>query len=635
MQDTEGWAFALNYIARSYNKAPGYEGYLRNAMKTNIFRFMEIEIWDTISKRLQNFLVRLSLIDHLSVDLIALLAGEEKDLIVELERQNAYIRRDSYINAFLIHPLFLEFLTTKQDLLSQEQRHETYTIAGRWCFQNDFKIDALSYYEKIGDYKSIVYMFIGSPSQIPYDIACYAAAIFNRTAPEVFDTVDYLASIHLRTIMCQGLWEEAIRLAEHYEKRYIQLPENDPFKMRTLSSIYYCWGIARGTMCLTTDIHDFDLIFEKQLKCYPAPIDPGNTVTVSPGPWICVVGSSRKGAVQEHIDALKKSAVHFSRCFINSEDGRGDLACGEFNFYRGDINLAESFIIRALACAKERKQSGIVHRALFYILRIAVFQGNYFKVMQTLKDMKSLLDDTHYFYRFIDYDITQCWYYCIIGQQDKVPDWLKENFSLYADACFIENYANQMKGRYCYTTRNYSPLLSYIQDMKQRESFLFGRLEMLAMEACIYYKMKNKEKAFDILIEAYNESSPNDIVTPFIELGKNMRTLSAVALKSNIGKIPKSWLEGINRKSASYAKRLAHIVTEYKKTSGIARNITISPRESEILMDLSHGFSRTEIAANRNLSINTVKTLVNNIYMKLGAENLAEAIRIASEKKIV
>ncbi|MCL2186570.1 MAG: LuxR C-terminal-related transcriptional regulator, partial [Treponema sp.] len=173
-----------------------------------------------------------------------------------------------------------------------------------------------------------------------------------------------------------------------------------------------------------------------------------------------------------------------------------------------------------------------------------------------------------------------------------------------------------------------------INDMKQRESYLFGRIEMLAIEACTYYKLKDKEKALLLLEEAYENASPNNIIMPFIELGKDMRTLTSFAMKKQ-GKIPKSWLEEINRKSASYSKRLAHVITEYKQAKGISDNIIISPRENEILTDLSHGLSRYEIASSRNLSINTVKMLINNIYMKLGAENLAEAIRIAAERKII
>jgi len=168
-----------------------------------------------------------------------------------------------------------------------------------------------------------------------------------------------------------------------------------------------------------------------------------------------------------------------------------------------------------------------------------------------------------------------------------------------------------------------------------RESVLFGRIEMLAIEACVHYKMKDKEKALSVLAEAYETAEPNGILMPFIELGKDMRTLTSAALNDTGGKIPKSWLEDINHKSASYAKRRTHIIAEYRTAHGLNSGIAFSPREAEVLADLFHGFSRTEIAANRGLSINTVKKLVNNIYSKLGAENLADLIRIVMERKLI
>lgn len=655
MQDTDGWAFAINLIARSYRKAPAYGGYLRDAMKTNIFRLMETEIWDGISERLQNFMVRLSLIGHLSADLIALLAGDEQDLVVELERQNAYVRRDSYINAYLIHPLFLEFLAAKEYLLSDEQKRNTYTVAGDWCNRNGFKIDALSYYEKIGDYKSITGVFIGSRSQIPYDVACYAAEIFARTPLEVFDTELYLASTHLRAVMCQGHWEEVIKLAEYYEARYMKLPMDDPYRIFTMSSIYYCWAITRTQMCLTSDVYDFDQYYDKLDKCFPEPTNPGILINKNPGgPWVCIVGSSRKGAPDEFIAALKRSNAYLTHCYIDFETGMDDLACGELLFYKSDIDGAESYIARAYDIARKKNQFGMVHRNLFYMLRIAVLRGNYQRAKQAITKMKinrepsteeqqnpvatirnPPLVETGYFNRFIDYDISLCWYYCALGLAENVPDWLKDNFSSYAHAGFIENFANQVKARYCYVIRNYPPLLSYIQEMKQRESFLFGRVEMLAMESCIHYKMKNKEKARAALAEAYETASPNSILLPFIELGKDMRTLTAFALKDPACNIPRYWLESVNRKSASYAKHRAHVVSEYKQAYHIEDDIAITPRESDVFVDLSHGLSRTEIASSRGLSVNTVKMVINNVYMKLGAENLADAIRIATERKII
>jgi len=636
MQDTEGWAFAINLIIRSFNKAPAYEGYLRSAMKTNIFRFMNTNIWDTISEPLQRFLVRLSLIDHLSLDLISLLAGTDSNLIEELEKQNAYVRRDSYINAYLIHPLFLEFLATKQELLSEEERRETYTIAGEWCHKNDFKIDALSYYEKIGDYKSIAGLFIGSQSQIPYDVAGYAAAIFARTPPEVFDKVLFLPSIHMRTVMCQGLWEDVIKLAEYYEARYIKLPVDDDFRRLTLSSIYYCWGISRSLMCLSDDFYTFDQYYEKLDKCFTQPFDPGILINKNPGgAWICSVGSSRKGAPEEFLAAFKRSSEYLAHCYIDFETGKTELAEAEILFYKNDIEAAEANLARALLIAREKKQAGVLHRTLFYILRIAVLRGNYARAEQTIKEMRNNLTEEEYFNRFIDFDISLCWYYCTLGLPEKAPDWLKDDFSLYAHATFIENFANQMKARYFYMTRDYPILLSYIHDMKQRESFLFGRLEMLAFEACIHYKMKNKKKAYTTLEEAYQTASPNNLLMPFIELGKDMRTLTSSALKEPGSAIPRAWLEDVNRKSVSYAKRLAHVTSEYRQTNRLYGDIILSPREKDVLTDLSHGLSRSKIADSRNLSVNTVKMVINNIYSKLGAENMADAIRIATERKII
>ncbi|MDR1854240.1 MAG: hypothetical protein LBR05_04965, partial [Azoarcus sp.] len=63
--DTEGWAFAINLVALSLKKNPTHEGYARAAMRLNIFRLLESEVFLAVSERLQKFLVRLSLIDHL------------------------------------------------------------------------------------------------------------------------------------------------------------------------------------------------------------------------------------------------------------------------------------------------------------------------------------------------------------------------------------------------------------------------------------------------------------------------------------------------------------------------------------------------------------------------------------------
>ena len=78
----------------------------------------------------------------------------------------------------------------------------------------------------------------------------------------------------------------------------------------------------------------------------------------------------------------------------------------------------------------------------------------------------------------------------------------------------------------------------------------------------------------------------------------------------------------------NYIEEKTEIISEYKLVS-------LSYREREILMDLSYGLSSNEVAANQNLSINTVRMVINTIYDKLCANNLAEAIQVATERKII
>ena len=636
LNDTGGWAFAINLIARSYLNAPGYTGYVRNAMKTNVFRLMETEIWNNISGKLQMFLLRISLIEHLSAELISLLANNDNELLAGLQQLNAYIRHDAFIDAWLIHHLFLEFLRARHNLLSGDLKLETWKIAGAWCSRNGFKIDALAYYEKTGDYPAIVSIFFELPAQIPVDIARYALEILERTPEAVFDKIVHLALMHVSMLVCLGQWKDAFDLMRHYEAKFQPLPKDSEFRNRSLGGLYNCWGILRMLMCTMDDRYDFDEYYARQDECLTRwPVDPRYLADHPLGPWISLVGTDRKGAPEEFVEALVRAEKHTAHCLNGVMTGAGDLARGELLFYQGDISGAESFVIRALQRARERRQFEIVHRALFHIMRIAVFQGDFAKTQRTLKDMETQLDKDEYPNCYITFDIVLAWYYCILHLPEKIPAWLKEKFEPYSHPYFIENFGNQARAMYCFLTGNYPPLLAYIGELKLRESILFGRLEMLVLEACVHYKLKNKALAFDSLRQAWESSLPNGIVSPFIEMGKDMRTLSAAALQEHKCPVNKSWLKNINLLSASYAKRQVHIIAEYKQANNMNAGTPLSSRESGILNDLSHGLSRIEIAASRGLSINTVKMVINNVYGKLGAQNLADLIRIASENKMI
>jgi LuxR family maltose regulon positive regulatory protein len=383
-------------------------------------------------------------------------------------------------------------------------------------------------------------------------------------------------------------------------------------------------------------IFDFGILTEKALKYTSTLEKQGKIGPEYLGAWSSYVGSSRKGSPDEFVATVISIGKNMTRDFYKIKlMGQLELIQGELGFYRGDVNSALTLLTLSAKEARAGKQFAFLNKALFYTLRIAVSQGNFTLAEQALKDIKTQQEKTAYLYRLIDYDIALSWYFCYLGMPEKTSELLQEDFSPYIHPAFVENLGNQIKARLCYATRNFAPLLAYIEEMKGRESILLGRIEMLVMEACVHYLMKDKERAFAALRNAYENAHPNEIVMPFIEMGKDMRTLASAFLKTGDNSIPKPWLEDIGRKSASYAKRRAQIIAEYAQTHRLTDIISITPRESDILKDLSHGLSRAEIASGRGLSINTIKMVINSLYSKLGAENVADVIRIATQRKMI
>ena len=637
-QDTKGWAFAVNFIVQSLKKSLNYcySGFIRNDMKKNFFQLMETEVFNMASERLQHFLACLSLVSHLSSELVSLLAGEDKSLLAELERLSSFVRFDNYLNAYLIHHLFLDFLYTKQEILTEEEKLRTYQIAADWCRRNDFKIDALSYYEKIGDYGSIVSIFYDIPLQVPQSIALFAEQIFNRAPPDAYTRVKAFAGMHVRVVMRLGKWDEVLKLLEYYEANLLRLHEDDKFRCFTLSGLYYAWGSLRQMMSTIDDCYDFDVCYAKMSECLTkTPAQPNKLSSYSIGPWFSLVGSARGGAPQEYIEALVRSEERMSRSYNGCMAGVGDLAYGELKYYQGKVRAAESFIIKGLARARECGQFELVHRALFYMIKIAVSQGDFAKAEQALMETEALLNETDFITRFFAYDITLGAYYNFVLQPDKVPGWMRGKFSHYSHPKFYENSENQIKLYYCYITENYASLLTYMEEQKRRESILYGRVELQAMEACVLFKTKNNADAFAALREAYETALPNSLLMPFIWLGDDMRNLAFAALYEKDFAIPKPWLETIIRKSTSYAEYHKKFISDYKKAKGLDEETVLTSSESEVLRAMHNGISRSEIATNLNLPISTVKVIINSIYEKLDARNVADVKRIVAERKLI
>jgi LuxR family maltose regulon positive regulatory protein len=353
--------------------------------------------------------------------------------------------------------------------------------------------------------------------------------------------------------------------------------------------------------------------------------------------YVCRVGyPSAKGALDRGNESFSRYAHYAEKAKNGMFCGMSELACCEAAYFRAELKNAEKLACQAVLKAQKAEQFQVENRALFFLLRLNLHMGNSAKITSLLRQLEAQLENEAFLNRYVLYDIVTGWFFAQLGQLDKISGWLKSDFEKSDLGTLSYGLECLVRAKYFFAEAKYHAVLAALENHGGAygpEAFLLGKLEITVLKAVCFYRIGNRDAAFRCLEEAYNISADDHLDMPFIELGRDMRTLAVFALKNKGCAIPREWLEKIHKKSSTYAKKLACVVSGIQNC-GYAPG-ALTKKEAEILKDMCHGLSRSEIAFNHNLSVNTVKAAVQIIYAKLGAQNIADAIRIAVAQKII
>ncbi|MDR2179301.1 MAG: LuxR C-terminal-related transcriptional regulator [Synergistaceae bacterium] len=639
---TEGWAFAIGLAGLSLKKRPIRESYALSAMKNNVFKLIESEVFFGISEALRKFLVALSLVDHLSSDFVEDLSSDKnvmEGFTAETARLGSFIRYDSYMNEYRIHPLFWDYLRRRQDMLTEDEKRGVYLKAARWCVENNYKMDAIAYCAKAQVYDQIIDIVYTLQLMLPDKTASFLLELFQKIPKDAYEKNATLCLLRARFLGSLGRFDEAVAELKALIKKYEAQPAS-PFSCRLLCGAYNNLGFIHYCNCMYAHDYEFWRYFEKSAHYYPLSkyVVEGPVTNVSIGPYACRIGKPEKGNIEKFVDAMTISAFHVSTTMSGCSYGVEELLRAEVAYFKGDVKNCEKFSYLALYKAREKGQYEIENRSLFFLLRVALGAGNYPKIQNLCKQLELQIDKTDYVNRHTLYDIVMGWYYITIRQPRQVAAWLKNDFEKSDINFLMQGLENVVKVKYYLSEKKYHALLAFLKSQEDGYglgAFLFGKIGLKIMEAFCQYHLDEKGAAMTAFQTAYEMAEPNGLDMFFIEQGNDMRALANAAIKNNHCAIPRQWLEKIRKKSTTYAKKLAYVISEYRNANHLGDEIHLTAREMEILTDMHHGLSRTEIAAHRDLSINTVKAALQMIYTKLRAADGADALRIAASLKLL
>jgi len=646
LEATTGWALAIKLLVLALKSMSGSLDLALDSMKLNIFKLLETEAWSNFPESVQKVLLRLSLISDIPLSPLREILSDSS-FTKYFSQLSAFVWFDSFINDYRIQPFYLEFIKNKQHILSHEERQNTYEMAAEWCFENGLLANAVNYYAKSYQYKKVFEIITSYPFKLPYETCEYFLKIIEGIELTDDATENHSALIlkHFVTpllYMGMGNFDEASSRSFATIREFEN--ENTPEALSLLASAYNNLAYIETYICTVTHEYKFAEYLRKAVDYHRASGIPpakltGISSTADLRSFACLVGIGAEFSKFDELYELATIAAPYTfETFHGLYYGNADLIGCEIAFFKNKRNLARNLAHDAILKAREKNQYSIVAMAQYYLLRLAIHDGDYTLVKEMLRQIQSNLDIAGFWDRQLYYDLSMGSFFCCIGLSDSTPSWLiideKENTSL----THIPVREVIASTDYYLSVKKYSQALTVLSNSHPRlphERFLFGELILSLQSATARLGIGDNDGAVKDFIKAYELSFNGEFEMPFIELGKSFYAMSIAVLGHKDSKIPKSWITNIGRKASVYIKKTSVIANSYKRDEGITVPIRLSKRELDVLNDLYHGLSREEMAAHLYLSVNTVKKSLQSLYSKLNATNSVDAIRIAIERKLI
>jgi len=644
-RETQGWPLALGLLAVALRK-PDSEPHrtsLRaalNTMRSNLFKFMEREAFTAFPDGIQKLILQLHLLRGLPLEAQREFARDDAAFYDSNPEAAAFLLFDSYTGDYRVHPLYRDFIEAKKELLSEEEKRDVYYWAANWCRRNRFPMDAMDFFAKLEDYDGILNLLLTYPLKFPKDAAQYFLGILeNDSGKEDVVSMGLKHEFIPRLLMSLDRCEEA----EQYINEAIRLWKNTEYAQFFMCPSYNNLGFLNMHTCAASNRYVFAEHFRRAMEYYerwPSDVRPGPCTCAEIGSFACLAGeTAQPGDLDLFLEAARAAVPYISHTMVGLYGGYDDLAACEIAFYRGQIGQARHHAHRAIQNAKANRQHNIEAFAQHYLMNAALAEGDYLTVMELLQQFRGWLGIPEFHNRQLLCDLFTGFLYGQIELTQQAAPWL---LSAAAGDVNPGDPAREaiiiIRAKYLIDTKKYHKALDLLARLGYEgpeKRLLFGELARSLLTALARCKSGDTESAVTALGRAWQLSFSGELEMMFIMLGRGMHDLAAAARGREHCVIPDESLRSIELKASGYAKKAAAVAAAYKRDNNIQDGIRLSPRELDILTDLYHGLSRTEIAAARYLSINTVKTVIQMLYSKLGAENNMDAVRIAIEMKLI
>lgn len=631
---TEGWISGLELAAISLKHSGNIAESIQqfNGQQHHISDYLLEEVFHHQSEDMQSFLLATSILSRMNHSLCHAVTGQlnSQHYLEKLQQLNLFvIPLDDHRNWYRYHHLFADFLQRISSQMNPDKWIQTHWNAACWLESQGLDDDAMEHFLAGKHFPDAIRLIEKNLQTLVQTQSVILKRWVSALPENSFAEKPKVELFYISVLLGNGDWVAAFpRIAQaqaHFQSLQGSMPEAE--WNQTMGNIYFFCAVGSYLQkdLVKTSIYYglveqhmpegsfFQAMRRNRYHGYDsfgdhlAYINDLQAADVFLSKWAIVLG--------------KKPIYPFAGLLLASYS--------KLLYERNRLDEAELYANQALARKDIPSFARIIIHVAISASRVQQALGNPNRASEILADLKSQIDSPDHNLFMLNIEAEQACLALRQGDVEAAIHWQQKSGLTYTDEFSLYHVLEYLALAKVLSAKgelaNALDLLDRLNQLLRKEDRLRDRIKVLIMQSVTLQRLGRTEAALVQLEVVLQLAEPEGYVRSFVDEGADISDLLTAYLRTkavNQAHIPSTV-------SLVYVRQLLQAMQSSERFISIQEKLT--EQETKILQLLAEGLPNKRIAFHLNITGETVKTHIKNVYRKLGVNNRVLALQRAFE----
>lgn len=636
---TEGWISGLQLAAISLKRSDNIAATIQQfkGQQHHISDYLLEEVFQHQSASIRTFLLETSILSRMNHSLCEAVTGHpnSQEQLERLVQLNLFvIPLDDQRNWYRYHHLLSDFLQQILFRTDPEKWMQVHIHAAAWLEHHGFDEEAVDHYLEGKQIEDAVRLIEKNLHKLVHSKTVLLVKWVSLLPENAFAEKPMIDLLYISVLLGIGEWQAAfIRIGEVETRlQALQGKMSEVEWRQVMGNIYFFYSISSY---LQKDVERLSTYLELVEKYVPE------------GSFFQTMGRNRHQAYDifddhlAHINdlhAVDTFLLEWIKVWENKKEypfiGFLYASYSKLLYEWNRLDEAELYVNKAIERRDIVPYARIMIPNYISASRIQQAKGNPIRASELLTQLTRQIDSPDYELFMLGIEAEQAYLSLQQGSPQAAFDWMQRCGLAHTDEVPLSRMAEYVSlARVLAACERIEEALFLLEQMYrilEKKDRLRDQIKILIMQSVMHQRLGHTEAARKQLEKALHLGQPEGYVRSFIDEGPIVAVLLTAYMKGKQEKV----LSAPPMVSLEYVRQLLQAFTVIQ-VEDKSHKVLLTEQETKVLMWIAGGLSNKEIANRLNITAETVKFHIKNVYRKFGVNNRVQALQHAKQLMLI